>query len=159
MKQAISISIVILTLMGCGNQTNKQQIELSTMENEKMKIEALLSTYQDALNTSDAALAQSLYTKNGIFMPTEAPSAIGSDQILKSYEFIFTQIQLNIQFTIHEIVIENDLAFAVTESKGSTLIHAIGDEIPEANRELFVLQKVDEDWRIARYMFNKTQPK
>lgn len=126
---------------------------------EKQKIEALLDVYKKSLNTSDAKLAQSLYTKDGIFMPTEAPSAIGSENILKSYEFIFSQIQLNIEFFIDEIAVENELAFAVTSSRGTTLIHATGATVPEANRELFVFEKVGEDWKIARYMFNKTEPK
>ena len=126
---------------------------------DKAAIETLLQTYKKSLNTSDAKLAQSLYTNDGVFMPTEAPSAIGQENILKSYEFIFTQIQLNIEFYIDEITVEGDFAFAVTSSKGTTLIHATGDTIPEANRELFVFEKVNGDWKIARYMFNKTEPK
>ncbi len=138
--------------------SNTKNVEIMQKQ-DKEAIEALLQTYKKSLNTSDAQLAQSLYTKDGIFMPTEAPSAIGSDNILKSYEFIFSQIQLNIEFFIDEIVVEGDFAFAVTSSKGTTLIHATGDTIPEANRELFVFEKVNGDWKIARYMFNKTEPK
>jgi len=29
---------------------------------------------------------------------------------------------------------------------------------PEANQELFVFQKVDSDWKIARYCFSTTNP-
>lgn len=126
---------------------------------EKEKIEQLLSVYKTALNTSDALLAQSLYAKDGIFMPSEAPSAVGLDDILKAYQFVFSQIQLSIEFFIDEITIDNDFAFAVTGSKGSTLIHATGDVIPEANRELFVFEKIEGEWKISRYMFNKTTPK
>ena len=75
------------------------------------------------------------------------------------YEFIFSQIQLNIEFSIDEIEVENNFAYPVTSSKGTTLIHATKDTIPEANRELFVFRKVDGEWKIARYMFNKTEPK
>ena len=126
---------------------------------EKQKIETLLSEYQKSLNNSDAKLAQTLYTKDGVFMPTEAPSGIGSEGILKSYENVFSQIQLNIEFFIEEIQVEGNLAFAVTSSKGTTLIHATGYTIPEANRELFVFEKVNGEWKIARYMFNKTEAK
>ena len=134
--------------------------KIETMEKqEKQLIETLLEEYQKSLNTSDAKLAQSLYTKDGIFMPTEAPSGIGSEGILKSYEYVFSQIQLNIEFFIEEIQVEGNMAFAVTSSKGTTLIHATGDTIPEANRELFVFEKMDGDWKIARYMFNKTEPR
>ena len=92
-------------------------------------------------------------------MPTEAPSGIGSEGILKSYEFVFSQIQLNIEFFIEEIRVEGNMGFAITSSKGTTLIHATGGTMPEANRELFVFEKVDSVWKIARYMFNKTEPK
>ena len=166
MKKLALALIAMTILVSCGK---KQELKVSSksiiekkeimQKEEKQKIEALLSEYKKALNTSDAKLAQSLYTKDGVFMPTEAPSGIGSENILNSYEYVFSQIQLNIEFFIEEIEVEGNMAFAVTSSKGTTLIHATGDTIPEANRELFVFEKVNGDWKIARYMFNKTEPK
>lgn len=156
----------VLSLLAACSQSETKEINndntqnIQTMEKqEKQLIENVLGEYEKSLNTSDAKLAQSLYTKDGIFMPTEAPSGIGSEGILKSYEYVFSQIQLNIEFFIEEIEVEGDMAFAVTSSKGTTLIRATGDTIPEANRELFVFEKVDGEWKIARYMFNKTEPK
>ena len=156
---------ILMPLASCTNNSSEPDYQLQNQNSavmgkqEKEKIEALLGEYKKSLNTSDAKLARSLYTKDGIFMPTEAPSAIGSENIQKSYEYIFSQIQLNIEFFIEEIVVENDFAFATTSSEGTTLIHATGDTVPEANRELFVFEKVDDDWKIARYMFNKTSPR
>lgn len=164
----ISISLLAIVFMASCTQTeNKTESNNPTQtenkeimqKEEKKKIEELLKIYQKSLNTSDAKLAQSLYTKDGIFMPTEAPSGIGSEGILKSYEFVFSQIQLTIEFFIEEIEVEGNMAFAVTSSKGTVKIHANGIEAPEANRELFVFEKVDGEWKIARYMFNKTEPK
>ena len=165
MKRLIITALVITSMTSCTQKENSEPNtntikNTETMEKqEKQKIEALLSEYEKSLNTSDAKLAQSLYTKDGIFMPTEAPSGIGSEGILKSYEYVFSQIQLNIKCFIEEIQVEGNMAFAVTSSKGTTLIKAIGETIPEANRELFVFEKVNGEWKIARYMFNKTEPK
>jgi uncharacterized protein (TIGR02246 family) len=165
MKRLIITALVITIMTSCTQKENSKS-NTNTIENtetmekqEKQKIETLLSEYEKSLNTSNAKLAQSLYTKDGIFMPTEAPSGIGSEGILKSYEYVFSQIQLNIKFFIEEIQVEGNMAFAVTSSKGTTLIKVTGDTIPEANRELFVFEKVNGEWRIARYMFNKTEPK
>ncbi|MBK7337464.1 MAG: DUF4440 domain-containing protein [Saprospirales bacterium] len=140
MKRFIIAALVIGIMVSC-NQKEDTESNTNLKENpeimekqEKQKIEALLSEYQKSLNTSDATLAQSLYTKDGIFMPTEAPSGIGAEGILKSYEYVFSQIQLSIEFFIEEIQVEGNMAFAVTSSKGTTLIHATGDTIPEANR-------------------------
>lgn len=165
MKNLAAAALVIATVASCTPKENSEAYNnttknIETMEKqEKQRIEALLNEYQKALNTSDANLAQSLYTKDGVFMPTEAPSGIGSEGILKSYEFVFSQIQLSIEFFIEEIQVEGNMAFAVTSSKGTVKIHANGMVAPEANRELFVFEKVNDEWKIARYMFNKTESK
>lgn len=166
MKKIIMTAFALAVLMSCtqkesGNNTSTnnsmQQNKEAMVKLEKEKIENLLGEYKKSLNTSDAKLAQSLYAKDGIFMPSGAPSAIGSENILKSYEFIFSQIQLSIEFFIDEILVEGDFAFATTSSKGTTLIHANGATVPEENRELFVFEKINDEWKIARYMFNKTK--
>ena len=163
MKQLFTIVVVVLLIASCKqsrndseliNQSKKKDVMVKL---EKEKIENLLRVYKKSLNSSDAKLAQSLYTRDGIFMPSGAPSAVSSENILKSYEFIFSQIQLNIEFYIDEILVEGEFAFATTSSKGTTLIHASGETIPEENRELFIFEKVNNDWKISRYMFNKTK--
>lgn len=165
MKTMISFILAATLWTACQetgtNEPNQNdaQIQETMQKEDKQNIETLLGEYQKALNTSDAKLAQSLYTTDGIFMPTEAPSGIGAEGILRSYEYVFSQIQLNIEFFIEEIEVEGNMAFAVTSSKGTTLIRATGDTVPEANRELFVFEKIDGTWKIARYMFNKTEPK
>lgn len=161
MKQLAIILMVIPFLSSCQNKSENSNTNLKnteTMEKlAKQEIENLLITYKETLNTSNAEKATSLYTKNGIFMPTGAPSAIGTEQIKGAYDFVFSQIQLNIEFYIEEITVENDFAFAVTSSKGTTLIHATGATVHEENRELFVFEKENGSWKIARYMFNKTK--
>lgn len=165
MKKTIIIlaSSILLVAFGKSSIQIKENIqtkksEIMTSEN-RLQIENLLAEYQKALVNSDAKLAQSLYTKDGIFMPTEAPSGVGKEEILKSYEFVFSQIQLEIVFEIKEIEIEGDMAFAVTNSEGTVHILANGVKAPESNRELFVFKKVSGEWKIARYMFNKTSAK
>ena len=164
MKPLIVSALAWLLLTSGGeknNRASKQRLTPKTeimQKEEKQKIRQVLSEYQKSLNTSNANLAQSLYTKDGVFMPTEAPSGIGSEGILKSYGYVFSQIRLNIEFLIEEIEVEGNMAFAVTSSKGTVKILASGVEAPEANRELFVFEKVDGEWKIARYMFNKTEP-
>lgn len=160
-KKTILLALIVVAMTSCSQNEKSETINNTNTEimekQEKQKIEELLNTYKKSLNTSDAKLAQSLYTKDGVFMPTQGPSGIGSEGILKSYEYVFSQIQLNIEFFIEEIQVEGNMAFAVTSSKGSTLIHATGATVPEENRELFVFEKVDGEWKIARYMFNKTK--
>lgn len=125
------------------------------METNKT-IETLLFSYRDALNASSVSQVLSLYTKNGVFMPTNAPTAKGTEQLKSSYEFIFKTIRLNINFVIEELTVSGNYAYAQTISKGTTLIHATGQTVPEENRELFILKNEDGSWKILKYMFNKT---
>ena len=159
MKNLFIYATLLLALAACQNETKNQSYnsKQNNMEKttEKTAIEKLLFYYRDALNVSDVNKVLPLYANDGVFMPSNAPSAIGQEQVKASYEFVFSQIQLNIEFYIDEIVVNGDYAFARTTSKGTTLIHANGQKVAEENRELFVLQKTNGQWKISRYMFNK----
>ncbi|WP_422359378.1 hypothetical protein [Reichenbachiella sp.] len=88
-------------------------------------------------------------------MPSGASTSIGQEQVKTAYDFVFSQIQLNIEFFIEEIEIIGNYAFARTTSKGTTLIHTTGNTVPEENRELFVLKQENDSWKIDSYIFNK----
>ena len=107
------------------------------------------------MNESNAEVALSLYTNEGVFMPSAAPTAIGQEQVLKAYQYVFENIQLSIEFFIDEIEVIGDYAFVRSTSKGTVLIKATNEEMAEENRELFVLKKIQGSWKIDRYMFNK----
>lgn len=138
-------------------QTSANTLNTIEMENqtEKSTIKKMLFSYRDALNASDVEQVLPLYTQDGVFMPSSAPTSVGQEQVKAAYEFVFSSIQLKIEFSIDEIEVNGNTAFARTTSKGTTLIHASGETVPEENRELFVLQKEEGEWKIARYMFNK----
>ena len=161
--KAITISaLLILLLFHLQNKViaqtltkNQNKTEMKTTE--QSAIEQLLYSYRDALNASDPSKVLILYTADGVFMPTNAPTAKGQEQLKDSYEFVFKTIQIHIEFFIEEIVVSGDYAYAVTNSKGTALIHANGQTVSEENRELFVFQKDNGQWKIACYMFNKTK--
>jgi len=157
MKKTILLMAAIILIGAFQTKSSENQIDNQNKveSSEKLKIKNVLFSYRDALNASDASKVLSLYTEDGIFMPSGAPTAIGTEQVKGTYEFVFSNIQLSIEFTIDEIIVNGDYAFARTTSKGSTLIHATGETVPEENRELFVLQKENGSWKIDRYMFNK----
>jgi len=159
MKKTVLVMAAIISMSTSQAQNFEKQVNIQTQEkmesNEKNEIKKLLFTYRDALNASDVNKVLPLYTEDGIFMPSGAPTSIGTEQVKGAYEFVFSNIELSIEFYIDEISINGDYAFARTTSKGSTLIHATGATVPEENRELFVLQKENGQWKIDRYMFNK----
>lgn len=123
---------------------------------DESQIRDLLMRYERSLNTSDANAAASLYHTEGVFMPIGFPSSKGTSNIHAAYASIFGTIRLKISFEIEEVEVDGNMAMAVTSSKGTVTVLAQKLEVPEANRELFVLRKQDGNWKIYRYMFNKT---
>jgi hypothetical protein len=72
---------------------------------------------------------------------------------------VFTAITLSVNFNIAEIhQIAPEWAIARTNSAGTVKVKVTGGGGPEANQELFVFQKVDGTWKIARYCFSTTNP-
>ena len=123
---------------------------------DELQIRDLLMSYARTLNTSDANAAASLYHTEGVFMPIGFPSSKGTSNIHAAYAGIFDTIQLNVSFEIEEIEVDHNMAMAGTSSEGTVTVLAEKLKVPEANRELFVLRKQDGNWKIYRYMFNKT---
>jgi len=129
-------------------------------ESDEAQIKAVLKSYEHVLNASDVDGVVKLYTRDGVFMAQHNPSAVGIRQVKAAYTGVFQAIDLNVEFDIVEVnVIADDWAFARTNSSGTTTINATGDKISEGNQELFVLQKIDGVWKIARYSFSTTNPR
>jgi uncharacterized protein (TIGR02246 family) len=129
-------------------------------DSDKAQIEAALKGYEQVLNASDVDGILKLYTEDGVFMSPNIPSAVGIQQVEAAYTGAFQAIDLNVEFDIVEVeVISDDWAFARTNSTGTITINATGDTFPESNQELFVMQKIDGDWKIARYAFSTTNPR
>ena len=127
------------------------------MTADESAIAVLLGKYEDALNQSNTEAVMTLYASDGVFMPQNSSSSVGASAVRKAYEAVFNAIKLTVKFDIAEICqIAPDWAFARTNSAGRVLIQTTGQSSPEGNQELFVFQKIDGEWKIARYCFSTT---
>ena len=122
-------------------------------------VAAVLANYEDALNQSDTEAVMKLYAPDGVFMPQHFPSSVGADAVRKAYDGVFEAITLKVKFVVAEVhQIAPDWAIARTNSAGTVTVKATGGGGPEANQELFVFQKIDGAWKIARYCFSTINP-
>jgi uncharacterized protein (TIGR02246 family) len=129
------------------------------MNSDEQAIAAVLTSYQAALGRSDADGIARLFTTDGVLMAQESPSAVGAEAVGQAYGAMFGVIGLDIRFEIAEVrPLAPEWAFARTTSSGTIEIKASGARLPEANQELFIFQKVDGTWKIARYCFCTTNP-
>jgi uncharacterized protein (TIGR02246 family) len=122
-------------------------------------ITATLKRYEAALNASDTDAVLALYAEDGVFLPQHFPTAVGAEQVRAAYDGVFGAIRLDVVFDIVEVLpVAPDWAFARTASVGTVTILSSGESSPEANQELFVMQRAGAAWRIARYAFSTTNP-
>ena len=126
--------------------------------NEKAVAE-VLAKYQDALNQSDTDAVMKLYARDGVFMPQNSPSSVGAEEVRRAYDAVFRTIKLTVKFNVAEVVeMAPNWVFARTNSAGTVKVLATDAGGPEANQELFLFQKIDGVWKIARYCFSTTNP-
>ena len=129
------------------------------MNTDEKAIAAVLSKYEDALNRSDTTAVMRLYAPDGVFMAQNFPSSVGADAVRGAYDGVFRTITLTVRFSVAEVKqVGPEWAFARTNSAGTVKMNATGQSSPEANQELFVFQRITNDWKIARYCFSTTNP-
>jgi uncharacterized protein (TIGR02246 family) len=159
MKRVFKLSMVALGLIlsvGILQSCSKDKDE-NASSNDRPAIEALIKSYQEALNASDANKVVSLFTTSGVLMANAAPTAEGAAAVKATYQYVFDNFTYTLQFSVIEINIASNTAFARSTSKGSFVIKSTGQTVADENRESFVFEKVDGKWSIARYMYNKTK--
>lgn len=129
------------------------------MNTDEKAVAAVLTQYQEALNKSDTDAVMKLYASDGVFMPQHFPSSVGANAVRKAYLGVFEAITLKVEFKVAEVLqVAPGWAIARTNSAGTVKVNASGATSPEANQELFVFQKIDDAWKIARYCFSTTNP-
>jgi uncharacterized protein (TIGR02246 family) len=132
----------------------------ATIAQDEVGIRETMAAYNAALNGGKTAAVLPLYTEDGVFMPPYSQSAIGKSAVAGAYDRVFEELQFDVKFTVAELVVMvPDWAYVRTNSAGTTLHRSLGQKLAEANQELFIFKKGDDDkWRIARYSFSPTNP-
>lgn len=128
---------------------------MSTYTPEEQKAVDVISSYEKAVNGGDAPATAALYAADAAFFPVDFPTAKGMDAILGSYTAFFDVLLLNIKFTIDEVTVSGDHATICSHSEGTRYLKEPKTTIPEINREIFILKKIDGEFKIQSYMFNK----
>lgn len=152
MKKELFISLSVaaaLMLCSCVSASKKE-----AAVSESDAVLARLDSYRNALAESDPAKVAENYTSDGVVMGPGSPTAIGN-QLNPTYAAIFSGVGLDLQFTPANVITGEKYAFVQSTSDGTALINATGEKVPEQNRELFVFEKENGEWKIARYMYNK----
>jgi len=128
-------------------------------DTDNAEVQAVIAKYQSALNASNTDEVLTLYGKTPIFMPQHAPAQVGRAAVKQAYDNVFSNIKLDVEFSIHEVEVLGDTAWVRTSSAGKTRVLANDAVVNEGNNELFIFKKENGDWKIHRYLFSTNQPR
>jgi len=150
MKKSTFGLMAFVSLLLSGHTTNAQS-------KDKMSVEKLVQEYFNALNASDAGKVVSLFTEDGVLLPSAAPTAEGTEQLKGNYQYVFDNFTFDLKVAIGAVTAQKNYAFVRSTSKGTLGIKANGQKVEADFRELFVLHKVKGNWKIATYMYNQSR--
>jgi uncharacterized protein (TIGR02246 family) len=123
------------------------------------QITTALHAYGAALKSRNVEDAVALYTSDGVILPPHFTASVGTQALRDSYTRIFATVQLEIKFSIDEIVVMGpEWAFARTTAEGTKTMLKTGESERHANQELFIMKKEEGSWKIARYAFSTMKP-
>ena len=126
---------------------------------DTVKITEVLKSYESFVNAGNAEGLGALYTDDAVLLPDRFDAFEGAEAITGFYAFAFSALTLELEFQIDpdDIVVDGDTAYATTSSTGTRFIREANQTVPEINRELWVFEMLEGEWKIARYAFNKSE--
>jgi uncharacterized protein (TIGR02246 family) len=159
MRTQLALTIAGLALLTASSAAAQPRQPASSHAHPRAAIEAVLKSYERALNASDVEGVVQLYTDDAAVLAPNAPSAVGINAVRSAYTDTFGAIDLDLTFKVAEVrVVAPNWAFLRSTSSGFITILANGAQVPSSNQELFVLRKVQGSWKLARYSFSSVLP-
>ena len=141
-----------------GAFTYSQDAKTATLQHQA---KAVVERYQIGLDTSDFAIIRPLFATDAIAEWNEKATVIGVDHMAGPYEALFKKAKFttDFQYDAVDLPAENIAIVRTHHPVGQTELHLEdGSKALDFNREIFVLKRTGNDWKIILYTFS-TQPK
>lgn len=116
---------------------------------------ATVLAYFEALTGGDADATAETFAPDGVLLADEVPTLAGREVIRGALKGMLQDMRVVARPTVDSAREEGDWAFVQTSSTGSLRIISADVTRHADHRELFVLRRLGEGWRIAYYMFNE----
>lgn len=121
-------------------------------QNEIAAVTALIQAYADTLNSGNARAIGSYYATDGAILPN-GYKTIKKEQLEQVSGDYLRKSNFTIDLRTESISIDGDYAFADSVATASSTA-ADGTLLTKTSRDLFILRKKADEWKIYRYIFN-----
>ncbi len=127
---------------------------------EQRRAKAVVERYQQGLNASDFGVIRPLFAPDAVAEWNGKRTMVGVAAMAGPYKTLFKEAKFTTDFQYDAVDLHGDLAIVRTHHPvGQTELHlADGSKTLDFNREIFVLKRSGDGWKIILYTFT-TQPK
>src|ERR1700712_3786116 len=128
-----------------------ESVKLSTdptVAAAQQEVYKTVHSYETLLNAGNTAEIVKLYASDGVSEWNEKRTFATKEQMTQGYDSLFKIAKFTTKFSYDAIEVVGDTAFVRTHHhKGATVVEN-GKTLPDLNREVFLLQKIDGSWKI-----------
>lgn len=124
--------------------------------NDGSGLERHVFSYFMAFGAGDIDSILAHYAQDAVFLPAGNATVAGLDALRAAYVETLRRIRIvpGGQSTAEDVLQLGDFAWVRTNSRASVLNLETGETSPGRFREVFLLRRVAENWKIWRYAFN-----
>lgn len=123
-------------------------------------VKGVVGRYQEGLNAGDFNTIHSLFAPDAVAEWNEKRTVVGSDAMKGPYTELFAKTKFSTDFQYDAVDIYGDVAIVRTHHPVGQVevAKSTGKRTLDFNREIFVLRRIGDSWKIILYSFN-VQPK
>jgi hypothetical protein len=89
-------------------------------------------------------------------MPDYTQTLTKSDLLQKGRSYL-SKTRFHISYAIQDVTLKDEYAFVQATAQTRTVNPHTNTEVSKTSRDLFVLRKEQNEWKIFRYMFNNVK--
>lgn len=134
-------------------------INLPTKANHKIACQRqaakdVVESYFSALNNSDINTLMNLFHEKSVYMEDNGHSIEGQQRIRNQLNTLFKKVQHQAKLIQSQISINGNIAIIECDAAIRLKMHETGIELPVVDHDLFVLIKLNNQWKIDRFVNN-----
>jgi ketosteroid isomerase-like protein len=126
----------------------------SSLTPEQRGVYEVVHKYEQYLNAGNAEAIVDLFADKSVVQGNEVRTLATRDQKIKAYTAIFKTHKFSTVFGYDAIDIDGNTAFVRTHHHVGATYLQDGKPVIDLNREVFVLRKQADGWKIVLYTYN-----
>ena len=152
--QVSFVLLLLFTAFSCAKQETKPSVEEDIAAINELYKQATL-----ACSSGEVELYLSLFTEDAVVMATEFPAIIGKEELRPAMEGLFSQFDLKLPYTVDEVEVHGDWAFARSSFQYSMTLKEGGETTTRAGKELDIFKRqADGSWKIYKESWSYDAP-